>query len=226
MSRIQELIEAVTSKYPGDQFFADFEESSRTIPSKRSAYRRYLDALRVLDNRSWAILKDKAVKHFRDHRPGQLKQGFFNQLNEAFAYRYLVRSGCTGVEMVPEQASSTADIRYVEAGEIKHCEVKTLGISNEEISRRGSADVFTNAYVNLNPGFFRKLVSDIDDAEAQIAAHRTGGLVYLVVLFDDIALDYYSEYRQEIIAICPKRTIHDVYIKMGLYGNRRVRLTR
>jgi hypothetical protein len=224
MRRIRELIETVSSKYPGDQFFDDFAETCRTNPSKRAAYRRYEDALRVLDKRSWEVLKDKAVMHFQDHRSGQLKQGFFNQLNEALAYRHLVRSGCTEVRMVPEQSSSTADICYIEAGELKHCEVKTLGISDDEIGRRCSANVFMNVYVKLAPGFFKKLLGDIDDAKVQIAAQGTGGLVYLVVLFDDIALGYYAEYRQEITTVCRKRAIKDVYIKMSLYGNRRISL--
>jgi len=137
MKRIRELIETVTRVYPQDRFFLDFEESCRTNAAKGAAYRTYNDALQVLDGQSWQILKDKAVAHFRDHRRGQLKQGFFNQLNEAFAYRFLVRRGCIGVVMLPERGASTPDIRYVEAGWVKHCEVKTLGLSDEEIHRRG-----------------------------------------------------------------------------------------
>jgi hypothetical protein len=91
MKRIRELIATVTKKYPNDQFFADFEESCRINTAKRSWYRTYDIALQTLDKESWQILEEKAVKHFNDHRPGQLKQGFFHQLNEAFAYNYLVR---------------------------------------------------------------------------------------------------------------------------------------
>jgi len=225
MKRIRELMETVTRVYPKDRFFLGFEESCRTSPAKRAAYRTYDDALRVLDERSWRILKDKAVAHFKDHRRGQLKQGFFNQLNEAFAYRWLVRRGCTGVVMLAECGARTPDIRYVEAGRVKHCEVKTLGLSEKEIRRRESREVFTNAYAELDEGFFRKLASSIDTAEAQIAAQGTSGLVYLVVVWDDIALDYYPEYRRQVVAFCRSLGICEVYVKVGLRGNRRVHIT-
>lgn len=50
------------------------EESCRENLSKKKAYRTYDAALRVLDRESWEVLKTKALAHFRDHRPGQLKQ--------------------------------------------------------------------------------------------------------------------------------------------------------
>jgi hypothetical protein len=225
MKRIRELIETVTRVYPQDRFFLGFEESCRTNAAKRAAYRTYDDALQVLDGRSWQILKDKAVAHFRDHRRGQLKQGFFNQLNEAFAYRFLVRQGCTGVVMLPERGASTPDIQYVEAGRVKHCEVKTLGLSDEEIHRRASRKVFTNAYIELGEGFFRKLASSVGIAEAQIATQGTSGLVYLLIIWDDMALDYYPEYRRQVVSFCRDQNMRDVYVKVGLRGNRRMRIT-
>ena len=225
MKRIRELIETVASVYPQDQFFLGFEESCRSNAAKRAAYRTYDDALQVLDLQSWHILKGKAVAHFRDHRQGQLKQGFFNQLNEAFAYRFLVRRGCTEVLMLPERGLPTPDIRYVEAGRLKHCEVKTLGLSDAEIHRRKSQEVFTNAYVELGEGFFRKLAKSVDAAEDQIATQGTSGLVYLVVIWDDIALDYYPEYRRQVVSFCCDQNMRNVYVKVGLRGNRRVHIT-
>jgi hypothetical protein len=93
MSRIRELVNVVSRTHPNDRFFDRFEESCRSNPAKMKAYRTYEDALRLLDFESWNILKVKAIAHFLDHRSGQLKQGFFNQLNEAFAYRHLLRQG-------------------------------------------------------------------------------------------------------------------------------------
>ena len=226
MKRIRELIATVTRVYPQDPFFVDFEESCRTNAAKRAAYRSYDDALQVLDSQSWQILKDKVVAHFRDHRRGQLKQGFFNQLNEAFAYRFLVRYGCTEVAMLPENGTSTPDIRYFEDGRMKHCEVKTLGLSDVEIHRRESQAVSTNAYVELNEGFFRKLTSSVDAAKAQIETQNTSGLVYLMVIWDDIALDYYSNYRRKLVRFCRDQNISDLYFKIGLRGNRRLHIPR
>lgn len=132
MRRVKELVAATTTAYPRDTFFDQFEESCRSNSSKRRAYRTYDDAFRVLDSESWEILKNKAVAHFRDHRPGQLKQGFFNQLNEAFAYRHLVRQGFARVRVLKELGRRTPDIQYSDNGLRRFCEVKTISISDEE----------------------------------------------------------------------------------------------
>ena len=128
--------------------------------------------------------------------------------------------------MLPESVQSTPDIRYIEAGCVKHCEVKTLGLSDEEIQRRESGRVFTNAYDQLSEGFFRKLGKDIEAAEAQIRTQRTSGLVYLVAVWDDMALDYYQQYRRQVISFCGVRAKIDVYVKVGLRGNRRMQITK
>jgi hypothetical protein len=157
MKRVRELIEAVRLAHPKDRFFDRFVESCRENPGKRKAYRTYDDAFRVLDPISWQVLKQKAIAHFRDHRKGQLKQGFFNQLNEAFAYRHLVRQGYRNVELLRESGHPVPDLRYNNGRTLRHCEVKTLNISDVEIERRGSMKAFLNAYVTLDDGFFGKL---------------------------------------------------------------------
>ena len=224
VSRILELVDAVRRKYPSDAFFRDFEASCRRHPDKRRAYRTYDDALRFLDERSWAILRAKAMAHFRDHRTGNLKQGFFNQLNESFAYRHLVCSGATTVELLPERATPTPDIGYSVQGLRMHCEVKTLSISDEEIGRRGSGQAFVNAYVELSEGFLNKLLSTVRAARRQIASQGTAGLTYLVVEFDDIALDCYQHYRRQLASFARGHGITDVHVKWGLRGRRRMSL--
>ena len=122
--------------------------------------------------------------------------------------------------------ASTPDIQYLEAGRVKHCEMNTLGLSDVEIHRREAQAVYLNAYVNLGEGFFRKLASSVTAARAHIAAQDTCGLVYLMIIFDDIALDYYSEYKREIVSFCRDQNMHNLYVKMGLRGNRRVDIRR
>lgn len=222
MNRIHELVEAVQEKYPQDPFFKDFRESCKSRPERRADYRTYDDAFELLDERSWRVLKGKAVAHFSDCRPGQLKQGFFSQLNEAFAYRSLVRRGYSNVELLAELGRCTPDIRYVDAGQLKHREVKTLGRSDAEIARRASRQSGSNTYFRLTAGWFRKLASTVANARSQVAEQRTPGVVYLVVLFDDGALDYYEDYRRQIISFSRSNDLGDVYIKVGLRGNRRI----
>src|SRR3974390_3112899 len=103
-----------------------------------------------LDASSWKILKKKAVDHYMNQRRGQRKQGFFNQLNEAFAYRYLCRRGFRRVRFIQEGAQKTPDIRFSDHGILKCCEVKTIGISDDEIKRRSSNSVFDGSnYISL-----------------------------------------------------------------------------
>lgn len=225
MKRIRELITTVIEKYPNDQFFADFEESCRINTAKKATYRRYNSALQLLDTESWQTLKDKAVEHFNDHRHGQLKQGFFHQLNDAFAYKFLLQRGVSDLKILKEKKKhkeKTPDIQYVEAGQLKHCEVKTIGISQDEIKLRTTLEVYQNPYANLGEGFFKKLLDDVKTARNQIAKQNTSGLIYLIINFDDIALDYYSEYRQKIILFCRNQNMHNLYIKVGLRGNRHI----
>jgi|CXWL01.1.fsa_nt_gi hypothetical protein len=222
MRRIRELVAEARQVYPSDPFFDHFEESCREDMAKRKAYRTYDDALRELDYESWEVLKAKALKHFRDHRTGQLKQGFFNQLNEAFAYRHLVRQGYRRVKLLAEQGRRVPDLQYFDGGLLRHCEVKTIGISDEEISRRSSREVFTNTYLRLSEGFLKKLTHAVAKARTQIAAQGTSGLIYLLMFFDDIALDYYQDYRRQLAQFIQDNKIDDVHIKFGLRFNRRL----
>jgi len=99
MKRINELIMDIGRKYPNDGFFLDFDSIS---PLEKKHFLSYDRALMVLDNKSWLVLKGKAVKYYMNHREGNKKQGFFNQLNEAFAYRYLIGKGFKDVRFRKE----------------------------------------------------------------------------------------------------------------------------
>ena len=223
VTRLRELIDEVRQAHPQDQFFRDFDKSCRQDPVKRRHYRTYADALRVLDAQSWRELKNKALQHYLNHRKGQLKQGFFNQLNDAFAYRHLRQRGCTAVQVLHEGKTRTPDIRYSESGSIKHCEVKTLGISCDEIDRRCSGEASDGqVYAKLGAGFLNKFHSSFDVAKKQIAVHPSGGLVYFVVIFDDTTYDYYEDYRRQILSYCRQKGMRDLYVKVGLRGNRRI----
>ena len=221
---MRQLLEAVRSKYPSDPFFDGFADSCRQSRGKAQAYRTYEDALHRLDPHSWEVLKAKATAHFRDHRQGQLKQGFFNQLNDAFAYRHLVQRGCQRVQILEEAGAPVPDLEYFEAGKRASCEVKTLGISDEEVVRRGSGRAFANVYLELAPGVFSKMRRAIAAARSQIAAHGPDGLVYLVVVPDDFALDNYKAHRRSIASFARADRVTNVHIKFGVRFGRRMQL--
>ena len=181
MRHIRELIALAKATHPGDNFFADVEQTLKVVPLVRSEYRAYERALSILDPESWAVLQVKALAHFTDHRPGQRKQGFFNQLNDAFAYQYLVRRGYKQVRILRESGKTQPDIEYLDGREKRFCEVKTIGISDEMIARRAKVQVPSSSiYQELSGGFLSKLESTLDSADCQINARRGKGLIYLV----------------------------------------------
>ncbi|WP_292925504.1 hypothetical protein [Nitrosomonas sp.] len=226
MRCIRELIDLVNRKYPDDRFFADIDQKLE-LPLIADQYQAYERALSGLDSESWVILKDKAIAHFMDHREGQMKQGFFNQLNDAFAYRYLVKKGYEQVRILREDGKIQPDIKYFDGSEEHFCEIKTIGISNEVIERRANFQV-TSSLINqeLSPGFLNKLRTTLDIAERQIMARSSKGLIYLLVHFDDFTLDYYDRYRKQIVTCLEMHSAEDVYVKIGLIGRKHIKKLR
>lgn len=207
-----------------DGFFADLDLTFRVSPQACAMYRAYDRAFQCLDPESWQELSAKATRHFRDHRNGQLKQGFFNQLNEAFAYQYLVGRGYTGVRILPETGQPQPDLVFSNRGRHDYCEVKTIGISDDEISRRSTPQVVNGStYYDLTPEFLQeKLNPTMTKALNQIRSQNASGLVYLVVNFDDITLSYYERYREQLSACIQAHEAPFVVAKIGLLGHRRI----
>lgn len=224
MGRFRELVTLLRAKHPCDYFFANYDQKL-TIPQLGDDYRAYERALRFLDCESWTELRTKAINHFMDHRPGQLKQGLFNQVNDAFAYRHLVRCGYRQVRVLRESGSIQPDIEYFDGSERLFCEVKTLGVSNEEIARRDVPSRFRSTiYRKLNEGFLRKLRDTLDVAQRQVGAG--GGMVYLVMLFDDLTLEHYDQYRKQVHSCIKSHTAANVYVQVGLRGRRHIETGR
>jgi hypothetical protein len=223
MRRIRELIARVSAAHPGDDFFVGVRQTLKVAPDARRQFQAYERALSILDPESWAVLQAKAVAHFTDHRPGQRKQGFFNQLNDAFAYQYLVRRGYKPVRILREVGKTQPDIEYLDRREKCFCEVKTIGISDEVIARRAKLQVTSSSiYQELSGGFLKKLESALDAADRQIKA-RGKGLIYLLVHFDDFTFDYYDQYRKQITTCLESHIADSIYVKIGLLGRKHIR---
>jgi len=223
MKRFSELVADVRDRFPADDFFVDFENSCLVEPVKRKHYRSYNEALMLLDDESWNILKEKAIEHFKDERDGQRKQSFFNQLNESFAYRYLLNKGFENVRFIKEGKKKSPDISYIDRRTEKYCEVKAVGLCDDEINRRSSHGVYDGGiYSNLSTGFLNKLEADINRAWEQINSFGECGLVFILVRFDDMVLDHYGRYRKQLIEFCRKRGFANLIIKIGHRGNKRI----
>jgi hypothetical protein len=230
MVRIRELMAAVRKRFPDDVFFTSGEDS---LLGKLDHYKTYDAALMCLDDGSWNILKEKAIQNFPAERKGQTKQPFFNLLNEAFAYQYLLRKGLKNVRFMKEDGIiKTPDISYVEQ-EMKYCEVKSIGISDDEIKRRYGHDLDGQdfdvpdfyrldffdgkAHTRLSDGFLNKLLIDVNDAREQIAAVKGTGIVFVLARFDDFTRDYIETYRAQLRKFCDAEK--DVVLKLEYMGN-------
>lgn len=226
MGRFRELVALIRAKYPCDRFFANYDQKL-TIPQLGDDYRAYGRALHFLDTESWTELRTKALNHVMDHRSGQLKQGLFNQLNDAFAYRHLVRRGYRQVRVLRESGKPQPDLEYFDGSERLFCEVKTLGVSNEEIARRDVPRRFRSSiYRKLDEGFLSKLRDTLDVAQGQVGAGGGSGMVYLVMLFDDFTLEHYDQYRKQVHACVQAHTATNVYVQVGLRGRRHIETGR
>jgi hypothetical protein len=226
MKRVLEIIADIRNRYPTDDFFSDFEETCRISESKRKSYQAYSRVLKKLDEQSWQVLKEKALSHYKDHRKGQKKQGFFNQLNEAFAYSYLINRGCENVTFLKESGRKKPDLEYVFKNSKGFCEVKSLGISNDEIERRElQLSCNLSRFCKLSDGFLNKYYQAIDSAWTQINNLGREGLVFVIIRFDDIALDHYQSYRKQIINYSKQHKFCNVYIKIATLGRKRISIS-
>lgn len=172
------------------------------MEGKKHVFNTIENALITLDSESWQVLKGKALEHFKSHREGQKKQDFFNQLNEAFAYQYLISQGYSYVKILSEsnrKNDKTPDISYVDNGKEYFCEVKTIGISLDEIFRRSATNEYVDRsnYIKLQPEFFNKLVDTIEKAKEQINTEGEG-FVFVLIRPDDFSQTYMRTYREQI----------------------------
>lgn len=230
MSRLLQFLEELRSQFPTDKYVEGVYESLEIRSGARSVIAAYDRALRSLDDDSWRTLKQKAMREFPCNIENRGKQPFFNQLNEAFAYRFLLQRGYNQVALVPEDTSrrkkrKTPDIRFLKSGGVSFCEVKTIGVSIDEIARMKSGDVFdTSIYSQLDSPFLeKKLPEAIGVALSQVEAAGGRGLVFLIVQFDDFTLQYYAIYRQQISRLLTERFPEkEVYVKFGIQGQRRL----
>lgn len=225
MQRVRELIAAVEKAHPRDRFFGPLDEILNDSRHARAQYGAYERAFSYLDQTSWRELRRKAVEHFRDHRAGQLKQGFFNQLNDAFAYQYLVRKGCSHVRVKPENGKTCPDLSYREHGQERFCEVKSMGISKEEIDRRERQQkeiLDLSVYHRLSEGFLHKLGAAMTNARQQITSQGAEGLVFVVVNFDDFTASHYQTYRPQLENQVLTHEAPEVFVKIGLTGTRHI----
>lgn len=230
MLRMKELINKVNVRYPKDNFFRDIDYNLKSHKLIRQYYETYEQAFSFLDEESWNILSKKALEHYLDHRKGQLKQGFFNQLNEAFAHQFLFEQGYTNIKIKQEnKKQKTPDIEYNDGGRIKYCEVKTIGASDDEIIRtRQSISIDNSIYESLSDGFLNQLNKILNQGYQQIKeqGNDADGMLFVIINFDDFTLQHYEKYKQQILELLTNHPVPEIFIKIGLISNQTIHKQR
>lgn len=221
MKRLKELIQKVITSGKDDGFFNQIEFDPINQPLAYQWYEAYEQALQCLDSESWNILSAKAIEHYKQHRDGQLKEAFYNQLNEAFAYQYLVNQGYENVKFLDDSAKKkkTPDLSFEVVGKQFYCEVKSIGVSVDELRRSQSGQSYEGSvYYSLDEGFFNKIKSKFNEAAIQISEHGEGMIFIFIPRFDDFTFTYYLRYKEQILEFLDSNEVHEVYFKIGFNG--------
>jgi hypothetical protein len=204
LPRVYELQDLIQNPPPSSAYFRDFEGTLSEWPQKRKQFADIESDLQGLDSEAWSRLKEEAASLLTARNEKRGWQALFTILNQAKAYNYLKRLGCTNVKFIPAsriKGQKTPDLQ-ADLDSVKVlCEVKTIGISEIEATRRHGGGVGESTD-RLEEGFFNKLTSDLLRAKSQILAfgadRATRKIAYVVVNFDDRLHEYADRYQIQI----------------------------
>jgi hypothetical protein len=200
LPRVYELVASL--KDAPRSYFKNFVASIRDNPLKRKYFVDIEAELAALDTVAWDHLRTKVGPLFMKKEKLRGWQGAFSELNEAKAYNYLVRRGCTSIEFIPPRSDAkTPDLRAKLGSVDVLCEAKTINRSEREVVARSQNGV-SSVSNRLPSEFFTKLASTIRRADQQMAAFSSAQdikrIVYLVVNFDDSHHEYVDDYLAQI----------------------------
>jgi hypothetical protein len=200
LPRVYELVASL--KDAPRSYFKNFVTSIRDNPLKRKHFIDIEAELARLDAVAWDHLRTKVGPLFMKKEKARGWQGAFSELNEAKAYNFLIRRGCTSVEFIPRRSDSkTPDLRAKLGSVDVLCEAKTINRSEREVVARTRNGVSSVAN-RLPTEFFTKLTSTIRRADQQMAASSSAPdikrIVYLVINFDDSLHEYVDDYLAQI----------------------------
>ncbi|WP_223460403.1 hypothetical protein [Pseudomonas sp. A-R-26] len=226
MPGFNELIEEIEKKHPNDWWIKSRRETESLFPDSFPQVHVYENALRILDSDSWLVLSEKAQKVFPGSRELRGKHQFFDLLNEALAYEYLVAQELCNIRLLRTvKNQKSPDISYEANCVPCYCEVKTINVSQDEIDKTVAGKSFDSSiYHELTPQFLNKLYLTIQAAVAQIKSLAPSGLVYVIVHFDDFTLDHYETYQRQISELLAcSFPAHEVVVRVGVLGTHYIR---
>lgn len=221
MTRFNQLIITLRAKFPNDWWIEQCDIEKCLNLSSFPQEPIYENALSRLDEDSWQILYEKAVQAFDHPQTDRGKDQFFNILNEALAYQYLIDAGFSEVALLKEsKRQKTPDISYLSNQQLHCCEVKTISISDDEIKRFKLEQVFDlSIYQKLSDEFIAKFKSTIEQAKTQLNAYEKPGMIYLIIHFDDFVLKYFETYRHQIIDVLSSEfPFRKIVVRVGIHN--------
>lgn len=205
MPRVYELRDLIDDPSASCAYFQDFDDSIRDDPSKKNFWLAREREFQRLDPDSWQLLKSEAAPHLTTRcLNGRGWQQLISILNQARAHNYLIDNGCMRVRFIPRsktQGQKTPDLEGELNGKKVLCEVKTINISEDEVTRRQTGEVMTITNL-LETGFFNKLMSDLYMAKTQMELYDGSicarHIAFVLFNFDDFLAEYKSHYFEQI----------------------------
>ena len=211
--RMHELIALIEDRSDPGAYFQNFDDSIQVEPSKAKVWFAREQELQRLDIESWRSLKNEARPYVTSKHNSRGWEQLISILNQARAYNYLLDMGCEVIRFIPRaiiKNIKTPDLAGSLNGRKVICEVKTINISKIETDRRNSGGVGTSSDV-LEPGFFNKLKSDLNQAKLQLDAHDNSGecrhMAFVVPNFDDFLAEYKANYFLQIDEYLGRETV-------------------
>lgn len=201
--RISEFLDGVMKTNRRRAYFEDFEKSIAANPVKRKHFEHIESDLAGLDEAAWAHLKSEVANKFKLNRPPRGWQFAFDILNEAKAYNYLVRLGCSDVTFIPVSLAKTPDLQARLGTVPVLCEVKTINPSNMEAAARQEIEPRPRSIQSPLPdAFLRKISNTLQTARGQMDMFsddaRVHRIIYVVLNFDDNLNEHVASYMEQM----------------------------
>lgn len=205
MPRVYELQDLIADRSDPNAYFQKFDTSLRDEPEKMRTWLARECTFQRLDEKAWQFLKSEAQPYLtKPDLKGRGYQQLISMLNQAWAYEYLLDIGCRGVEFIPPgvaKGQETPDLKGVLEERIVLCEVKTLGISDDEAARRKTNGAGSTA-PKLELGFLKKLTCALLKASSQMTSYDASNdvrcIAFVAINFDDFLGEYKENYYAQI----------------------------
>lgn len=216
MPRVCELIDLIEDRSAPAAYFKNFEKNFRVEEQFRQAWLAREAHLGKLNREAWEFLRDEMRPYLtrRDSKRGW--EQLISVMNQARAYSYLQAIGCSTPRFIPRDSrKKTPDLEVDRDGGKVLCEVKTINISDFEVSARksGNSRMISD---RLSCGFLNKLISDLEGAKKQMEAYdnhcSARRMVFVIINFDDLLAEYKNEYYRQIDALLAKDPVDGIEI--------------